>query len=328
MTIASPPDSGTSGRSWSGKMSRIRVVVLGGSGMLGAMVVDVLARDPQLEVCATVRRARWLEEGRRRLPDVDWKLYVAGGADGDLSFASLRDAQWVVNCIGVTKPFIRDDRPDEVERAIRVNALWPHTLGRWAVSKGVRVLQIATDCVFSGMTGGYTESHPHDPLDVYGKTKSLGEVAYPGVHHLRCSIVGPEADGGRFLLEWFRRQPPGARVTGYANHRWNGLTTLHFARVCLAVIRRGIELPPVQHVVPADVVTKAELLRIFARHFDRADVQVVEGNAPASVDRSLATNNSELNRILWTEAGYIAPPTIEQMVQELSGFDFRMAPQS
>ena len=41
------------------------------------------------------------------------------------------------------------------------------------------ILQIATDCVYSGATGGYTESSSHDALDVYGKTKSLGEVALP-----------------------------------------------------------------------------------------------------------------------------------------------------
>ena len=46
----------------------------------------------------------------------------------------------------------------------------------------------------------------HDDLWFVGKrlTKSVGEVHSPAVHHLRCSIIGPELRGHRSLLDWFR----------------------------------------------------------------------------------------------------------------------------
>src|SRR5436190_133310 len=83
-----------------------------------------------------------------------------------------------------------DVRPSEVERAVDVNARLPHLLGELARGADARILQIATDCVYSGSRGEYVESDPHDALDVYGKTKSLGESFQETVHHLRCSIIG------------------------------------------------------------------------------------------------------------------------------------------
>ena len=171
----------------------MRVVVLGASGMLGSMVLSELAGDGTLEVTGTVRPALDAE---------------CAGVD---DLARLLDgASWAVNAIGVIKPYIRDDEAAAVERAVRVNGLFPHLLARAAERTGCRVLQIATDCVYSGTIGNYREDAPHDALDVYGKTKSLGEVNSPAVHHLRCSIIGPEPKAHVSLLDWFLGPPSGS----------------------------------------------------------------------------------------------------------------------
>lgn len=300
-----------------------RVLVLGASGMLGSMVVDVLSRDVTLMVSATVRDERLAATGRRRLPGVNWQVFDVGLGDGVSPLPVLDGQQWVINCIGITKQTIRDDRPADVERAIRVNALFPHLLGAAVGPTGGRMIQIATDCVFSGRRGGYTEEDAHDPLDVYGKTKSLGEARQEQVHHLRCSIIGPEPKGYKFLLEWFLRQPRGAQVRGFVNHRWNGLTTLHFARICLGVITAGFPVPVLQHVVATSTVTKAEMLRYFASAYGREDVQIMEVETPEAIDRTLATTGPSVNAAIWRHAGYAQPPTVPAMIRELSQFDYR-----
>lgn len=213
----------------------------------------------------------------------------------------LMHMDWVINCIGVTKPHCYD-----VERAIKVNSLLPFYLPE-------NTLQIATDCVYSGKKGGYVESDPHDALDTYGKTKSLGEAA-THVKNLRCSIIGPEIKGHLSLLDWFLAQDS---ANGFTNHLWNGITTYHFSKICQGIVKEGIELPHLQHIVPADVATKAELLRIIAKAYKWAG-ELVDVEAAESVDRTLSTENPELNRRLWKAAGYDKPPTIEQMVQELA----------
>jgi len=211
----------------------------------------------------------------------------------------LMHMEWVINCVGLIKPHC-----GSVELAVRINALFPHLLP-------ANTIQIATDCVYSGKKGNYVETDPHDALDVYGKTKSLGEASH--INNLRCSIIGPEIKSHLSLLDWFLSQD---KADGYTNHLWNGITSLHFSRICQGIIREGIELPNVQHIVPADVVTKVELLHIISEAYGR-DIKITDTESE-TVNRTLATNNLNLNSQIWRAAGYDEPPTIRQMVQELS----------
>ena len=279
----------------------MKVVVLGASGMLGSMVLRELAGDDSLEVIGTVRES--LDAERAGADDITRLL------DG---------AAWAVNAIGVIKPYIRDDDAAAVERAVRVNGLFPHMLARAAEQSGCRVLQIATDCVYAGTIGNYREAAPHDALDVYGKTKSLGEVNSTAVHHLRCSIIGPEPKAHVSLLDWFLGQPEGAGVRGFTNHNWNGVTTLHFARLCRGIIRQALPLPRLLHVVPTGRVSKFEMLQSFARDYDRPDITITPQEAAVVIDRTLATDHDEVNRRVWASAGFEEPPSVPDMIADLA----------
>lgn len=303
----------------------IEVIVLGASGMLGSMVVDVLSRDPSVSVSATVRDKGLLRVAQERLPEVQWYLFDAGMTARRSDLEVINGHTWVINAIGITKPLIQDGNVLEVERAIWINSMVPHLIGARASTVDGHVLQIATDCVYSGTKGLYLETDRHDALDVYGKTKSLGESRLANVHDLRCSIIGPEPKEYKFLVEWFRRQVHSTQIRGYVNHRWNGVTTLHFAKICEGIIKWNIGLPQVQHVVPTGVVTKAEMLREFAKAYDREDIQITDTQAENVIDRTLATNNVELNRHLWKAAGYNQPPTVPEMIAELSEYDYRLS---
>jgi dTDP-4-dehydrorhamnose reductase len=304
------------------------VLVLGGSGMLGSMIVDVLSRESDVAVTATARSSNLTARFQALYPATRWVEFRFDPHDLSVSPSLADGRDWIVNAVGITKPLIRDDNPAEIAAAIAVNAALPHRIGQVAAAAGAKVIQIATDCVYSGAKGDYVESDPHDALDVYGKTKSLGETYLPGVHHLRCSIVGPEPKDPKFLVEWFRRQPAGAQVNGFVNHRWNGVTTLHFARICLGVIRTHMTLPHLQHVVPSDTMTKAGMLHAFARDFDRQDILIRDVQAQTVVDRTLATANSQLNADLWSAAGYGEPPTVRAMLGEMARYDCKATAQS
>lgn len=254
----------------------MKTIILGNTGMLGSMVSNTWEGD--------------LTSTSRSELDAE----IASGVPGDYD--------WVINCIGVIKPYC-----DDMKRAIKVNALYPHTLP-------AATIQIATDCVYSGKKGNYVETDEHDATDTYGKTKSLGEA--PHIKNLRCSIIGPEIKNHVSLLDWFLAQDS---ANGFTNHLWNGITTYHFSKICQGALRVGLELPNIQHIIPADVVTKAELLRIIAKAYGK-DIPVTDVEASIAVDRTLSTNNPELNLKLWQAAGYDKPPTIEDMVEELSKY--------
>jgi dTDP-4-dehydrorhamnose reductase len=295
----------------------MKVAVLGASGMLGAMVADVLTREKDVDVVATFRDDRLARRGSQLVP-AQWRVLDAAACGAEDLADVLRGCEWAVNAIGVIKPYIHDDNAAEVERALLVNALFPHRLARAAEAVGCRVLQIATDCVYSGTRGQYTERDPHDALDVYGKTKSLGEVFFANVAHLRCSIIGPEPKGHVSLLDWFRKQPPGITLKGFTNHLWNGVTTLHFAKLCVGIIRHGLVLPHSLHIVPEGEVSKYDLLRCFASSFARGDLQISPCEASTVVNRTLRSTNDQLNREVWRAAGFAAPLAIPAMIADLA----------
>ena len=271
------------------------------------MVRRVLAERPEYELVIIDRLA---------FPEHDCAL-----ADSATLAFLLAGCQYAINCIGVIKPRIDEDSAKSVEQAVRVNSMFPHTLAAAAERTGCRVLQIATDCVYSGRDGWYSEGAAHDATDIYGKTKSLGEVISPAVTHLRCSIIGPELTGHLSLLDWFLRQPAGSMLKGFNNHRWNGITTLHFARICHGIMSQGIELPCKQHVVPRNAITKAELLSSLSLIFTSAMTSALaESMQPVAVDRTLTTSLSLVNSTLWQSAGYSEPPYIQQMIEELAAY--------
>src|ERR1700722_1108772 len=190
----------------------MKIAILGSTGMLGSTVLQYLRQQGDYDILASNRY------------QCDAEIITV-----ELLTVLLRGCDYAINCIGIIKSSI-GEHPHSAFRAIKVNSVFPYQLAQAANLAGCRVLQIATDCVFSGRASGYDELSAHDPEDVYGKTKSLGEVRSPYVRHLRCSIIGP--NGPKSLLDWFLSQPQGARVAGFTNHFWNGITTLAFARIC------------------------------------------------------------------------------------------------
>ncbi len=276
--------------------------------MLGSMVARVLGGHPDMEVVATSRR----RDGE------NVAFEVGRNSVGELLNSTRCD--WVVNAIGVLDRKIDEHDPLSVATAIDVNARFPHLLA--AAIRGQRVINVATDGVYSGSQSPYDESSPHDASGVYGRSKSLGEVQAPGVLNLRCSIIGPETPPSASLLGWALSQPSGATIPGYNDHRWNGVTSLHFAKLCAAVMTATPkDLPATLHVVPGDSVTKAELLRLALDAFGRRDVVVAENPGSRPVDRTLGTLHEELNMGLWAQAGYPRPPLIGDMLQELAELD-------
>jgi dTDP-4-dehydrorhamnose reductase len=283
------------------------VLVLGASGMVGGMVARVLAENPRLNVTPAARRLAG-EEG----------VSFDAERDSIAAILSRRRYDWIVNAAGVVKPLIDEEDPASGARAMAVNATFPRRLADAALEGGSRVVQIGTDGVFSGAEGPYAEDAPHDARDVYAHSKSGGEVSAAHVLNLRCSIVGPERPPARSLLGWALSQPEGARITGYTNHRWNGVTSLHFAKLCEAVIASDLDLPPTLHVVPADIVSKAELLELALSAFGRDDVVLSAEPAAAAADRTLTTLHPDVNRRLWRVVGYPTPPLVATMMSELA----------
>lgn len=271
----------------------MKIAVLGSTGMLGSMLVKHLNGDIETP-----------------------KLDASIPFNTEL-VKTLKDYQWIINAIGAIP-----QRCDDDFAFWKVNAGFPWRLAKVSETLNVNVIQIATDCVYDGQRGDYTELDVPNPEKIkdakqriYGKTKLEGEVASHNMSHIRCSIVGPETHG-KSLLSWFLSE---RKVTGFTNCQWNGVTTLHFAKVCQGIINYGLPMPHIHHLVPADSVSKYELLKLFKRYFATKTV-IEKGEALRGENRTLATVDPILNMKLWALAGYSKPPTIAQMIKELAEY--------
>jgi dTDP-4-dehydrorhamnose reductase len=193
----------------------------------------------------------------------------------------------------------------------------PFAIQKHVLESKAKVIQIATDCVFTGSVGNYSEGDFHDEVDTYGRTKSLGEVSSSNFMHIRVSIIGPELCGHTSLYDWVRMQPHGAKIRGFVNHFWNGIPALHFAKISRAIIEKELFLPGLLHLVPADSVSKKELVTLIADHLGRHDLEIVPFETAQGVNRVLTTENPAISLGLWQAIGYREAPSIRQLVAEI-----------
>ena len=107
------------------------------------------------------------------------------------------------------------------------------TLAKIKKEHNCQVVHISTDCVFNGKKGNYNEEDDHDCLDVYGKTKSLGEN--PDLTIIRTSIIGEEITNKRSLVEWVKSNTS-KEINGFIKHFWNGVTCLQLAKIIYKII--------------------------------------------------------------------------------------------
>jgi dTDP-4-dehydrorhamnose reductase len=208
----------------------------------------------------------------------------------------------VINAAGVVK-----QRNDGAAAVIAVNALAPHQLAELCVSRGISLIHFSTDCVFSGSRGHYSETDQPDPVDLYGRSKLLGEVAGDGVLALRTSIVGLELGTHRGLVEWFLRQR--GLVPGYQRAIFSGLTTLELSRIVRQLYALGTLPAGLLHVA-ADRISKFDLLTQLAERLPWVPVEIEPAGEPV-LDRSLC------GQAFCRLTGYVAP-SWQTMLDELA----------
>ena len=254
------------------------IAIIGSQGMLGSAVCRYLSEE----------KHQILEVNRKEINSSNSvKQFDIISSNIDDLRNSLENYDFVINCAGLIKHKIN-----------------------------FKVIQIATDCVYSGEKGDYVEGETKDPVDYYGYSKALGEHSDSNLMTLRCSLIGRELKSKVEFLEWVLNQGIKSEIKGFTDHFWNGLTTLHFAKIVNGIIKREQFKDGTFHLVPKDSVTKFELAKNIANSFERSDIRITQGNSSKAVNRVLATNYPQVNSDLWLNAGYNNPLGIIEMIKE------------
>lgn len=258
---------------------RKTILVLGASGMLGNAVYRTFATSNGFEVVGTVRGGGTIIN----LPEGSTGQLLSGVdvEQTDSLVAAFEKARpdVVINCIGLVKQLAAANDPLVT---LPINSMLPHRLARLAALVDARLIHVSTDCVFTGTKGNYVESDTPDALDLYGRSKLLGEVDYPNAVTLRTSIIGTEMNSAHGLVGWFLAQ--NGAVKGYAKAVFSGLPTAVLAQVMRDHVIPNAELRGVWHV-SAEPIDKFSLLNLVAAEYGR-DTEI-QPDETLVIDRSL-----------------------------------------
>ena len=272
----------------------MRALVLGASGMLGSAVFWAFDKDASHEVWGLMRN-----ESLFSYFSPIQRLRILLGVDV-LDEVSLCNAfervrpDVVINCVGLIKQKIHTEDPLAV---LPINAMLPHQLAAFCVPRNIRLIQISTDCVFSGRKGMYTEAESSDAEDLYGKSKYIGELRdHKNAVTLRTSIVGRELNTSRALIDWFLAQH--GVVHGFRRSIFSGITTLELAHVIRDVILPNAQLHGLYHISSAPI-SKFELLTLVATEYQKI-IEVLPDDQLV-IDRSLDSTR------FYKATGYLAP---------------------
>jgi dTDP-4-dehydrorhamnose reductase len=275
----------------------MNILVLGATGMLGNAAFRVFSEAAGAQVFGSVRSA----DVRRFFdPELAARLVVVDNLEDDDQLERLFAAvqpQVVVNCAAGRKP-----APPDPMKSISILSLLPRRLARLCRLRGVRLVQISSDGVFSGSRGSYTEDDLPDASDVYGIAKLLGEVSEPHAITLRTSIIGHELQTKFGLLEWFLSQRDQCRC--YTRAIFSGFPTVVLAQVIRDVILPRPDLRGVYHVA-TQPISKYDLLRLVADLYGKT-IDIIRDDSVA-IDRSLNAERFAL------ATGYVAPSWSEMI---------------
>ena len=286
-----------------------KIAILGSSGMIGS---GLTRRLTELGYLVT-------EFNRQGIPVIDSNevfIFEVKDKVDQKEFNNLLGFDYIINTLGVIRHKIDYSKVDEVENAIVVNGIFPIKLDHYAQEKKLRIIQIGTDCVYSGDKGSYVENQSFDPTDMYGHSKAIGETSLKSTMNLRVSVIGKEQISKIELLEWVLHQEPNGDINGFSNHIWSGVTPLQLAQIIDGIISNEHFRPGTQHLVPSNKVSKFELVKMIAGYKPSINLKIHESVTTKSVDRSLATRSPEINNALWSEAGYDHVPCIQDMLSE------------
>lgn len=281
----------------------IRVLVLGATGMLGHKLVQGLQTDFELHATA---RANGEELIRRGL--IDKAALIPNIEAGSPSLVNEVIAHirpdFVINCIGIIKQLRLANDPIS---SIAINGLFPHQLADMCANVHARLIHFSTDCVFSGNKGAYSEQDNPDPVDMYGRTKLIGEVDRPNSLTLRSSIIGREINSSYGLVEWFLKND-GKHVNGYRKAIYSGITTGEMASVVAMIMSKYADMSGIYQLASSPI-NKYELLRYIQSSF--GTTATIEPVDEPAIDRSL--DGSRFSQ----ETGWMAPSWAE-MIEDMA----------
>lgn len=268
----------------------MKILVLGATGMAGH-TISLYFKEAGHDVTAFSRREfKYCNNIIGDITDFSFlkKIIVQGRYEA------------VINAIGI----LNQDAENNKSKSVLINSYLPHFLAEITKDSKTRIIHMSTDCVFSGKTGGYTESSLRDGETFYDRTKALGELENNKDLTFRNSIIGPDCKkDGIGLFNWFMKQK--GQVNGFTTAIWTGVTTITLAKAMECAVKEN--LTGLYNLVNNRKISKFELLKLFNRHMKNDQITILPSDK-VSLDKSLVNNRNDFT---------FKVPGYEEMIVEM-----------
>jgi dTDP-4-dehydrorhamnose reductase len=281
----------------------MKVLIIGGTGMLGHKLIQVLMKE--FDVFSIIRSgfSNIEKYGLIDSERVFDNISVENFESVETVLKNIKP-DFVINAVGVIKQI---PTSKDVLTTLNINSIFPQRLARVAQKYDFRLINISTDCVFSGKKGNYIEEDISDAEDLYGKSKFLGEVYGKNCLTLRTSIIGRELSTEHSLIEWFLSNA-GGKIKGYKNAVYSGFPTIVLAELMADLMKNYPDLEGLFHV-SSEPINKYELLCLVKEKFG-LDIEITPFE-DFYIDRSL--DSAKFRKL----TGF-KPNTWEEMISRMA----------
>ena len=249
----------------------MKILILGGNGMIGHKMYQIISK---------IHKNTWVTL-RKSLRNYSYsEIYNPEKVIDNIDLTNFQlisnnlnkiNPDIVINACGIT---IRRGIETFKSNSIILNSALPHFLNEWVTSNNKRLIHFSTDCVFTGAKGDYLDNDNKDAYDLYGSTKSMGEVIDSKYAiTLRGSMIGSELENKTELFEWFLKQKS-KTIKGFNKVIYSGITTTKMAEIVLKLIDQYPNLIGVYNI-SSKPISKFELLKLWNNLFDiNANIEV------------------------------------------------------
>lgn len=241
------------------------IILFGSTGMLGKYIFNVLKTD-------------------YKVITIDRKEYDVVSDDFEKleKIIDQYDYDLIINCVGAIP---QKYSTDKIREYILINTIFPLKLSNLVSLKNKKFIHITTDCVFDGKKGNYKENDEHTCSEIYGVTKSLGEL-YKNATIIRTSIIGEENTSKVSLLEWVISNK-NKTINGYNDHYWNGVTCFTLSKIIKEIITKGLYWNGIRHIFSPKTYTKYELCEIIDKIY-KLNLTIIPVNT-GPINKSLSS---------------------------------------
>jgi len=277
----------------------MKILILGIDGMIGHKIAQSLSQDFNV-IGSTRKKIKPNDLGITKCELITHDFIT----NNTLNLLNNTNPDIIINCVGVT---IRRGINNNIDNTELLNSNLPQILNDWAERNEKRLIHFSSDCVFSGKKGDYNDESKPDADDLYGLSKSKGEIKSNSTLTIRCSIIGREIYNHTELFEWLYSMK-NKKIEGYSNVIYSGITNVRMGKIIHHILTKKLNLSGIYNISSIPI-SKYDLLVKLSKAFS-LNVDIEE-NTNYKSNKVLISKN-------FTEITGIFPPNWDDLISEFN----------